>query len=137
MTQVIAPAGFTRHQIRPTAAGAELAPVSDPQHRALATAARDGRVYRRRQHPVRVLAALARKGFLALTAHPGSRRANWAYGEITPAGERELARLDRAADEQPARAANATPPRRDPFAIFRDPINDVFDRIDTALAGAQ
>lgn len=87
----------THRQIQPTMAGAHLAHATDPQIRALAQAARAGIVHRgghTGQAPVTVLTALARKGWLTLTAKPGSRRTNWAFGEITDAGRAELARLD-------------------------------------------
>lgn len=80
--------------------------ISDPQHRALAIASDTGRVPRggkTGQAPMRVLTALARRGLLVLTAHPGPRRANWAYGRITEAGRRELARLDAAHTDRTTR----------------------------------
>jgi len=86
-----------RPQVAPTMAGAHLAGITDPQHRALTAAARGGAVYRGGkpgQAPVGVLTALARKGWLELTAKEGTRRSNWAYGTITEAGRVELARLD-------------------------------------------
>src|SRR5215471_17369663 len=64
---------------------------------AAAADARGGAVYRGGkpgQAPVGVLTALARKGWLELTAKEGTRRSNWAYGTITEAGRVELARLD-------------------------------------------
>lgn len=114
-----------QHQARPTMAGAHLAPVSDPQHFALHIAAVHGRVNRggrEGQAPVRVLTALARKGFLRLTAHPGPRTSNWAYGEITEAGRRELARLDAIAADTARREAAHRPyvaitRQVDPFAL--------------------
>jgi hypothetical protein len=95
LTEVTAHA--QHRQVPPTMAGAHLSAATDAQHRALAQAARAGVVYRGGQPgqaPVTVLTALARKGWLTLTAKPGSRRNNWAYGEITDAGRVELARLD-------------------------------------------
>lgn len=91
------------HQVAPTMAGTHLTKVTDPQHRALQIAEDNGAVHRGGkpgQAPGPVLKALGRKGYLRLTAHPGTRRHDWAYGEITPAGRRELARLNEAAAEQ-------------------------------------
>jgi hypothetical protein len=85
----------THYQVAPLASG--TASVTDPQHRALAIAAELGRVLRggrADQAPVKTLAALARRGLLTLVAHPGPRKTNWAFGRITDAGRRELARLD-------------------------------------------
>lgn len=82
-------------QIAPTMARAHLGEPSDPQMRALHLADIHGRVYRggkTDQVTVRVLTAAARKGLLRLTAHPGSRRSNWAYGELTDQGRVTLAR---------------------------------------------
>ena len=86
----------TRRQIRPTHAGAQLADTTIAGWIALAIADRNGRVERggkAGQAQVKTLTALARKGFLTLTAKPGTRATNWAYGEITPAGRRELERI--------------------------------------------
>jgi hypothetical protein len=92
-----------RRQVPPTMAGAHLAKVSDPQHRALATAAVCGAVRRGGrdgEESVRTLMALARKGLLELHYEPGrGRRRVVEYGTLTPAGARELARLDRAQAE--------------------------------------
>lgn len=98
---VLAEQGAPR-QVRPTMAGAHLADVTDPQHRALATAATLGRVERgggATQESVSTLKALARKGLLRLVMKPGKRH-DVAYGLLTPAGERELTRLDAAAAEK-------------------------------------
>lgn len=120
-------------------------PSSPAEHRALAVAAEQGRVLRGgkpEQAPVRVLTALARRGYLQLVAHPGTRRSNWSHGVITPAGRRELARLDAEQAEQveqESRLARALAPASpaaaaDPFAIFRDSQADLFDRIEAAFA---
>jgi len=118
------------YQIRPTARGLG-GPVSDPQHRALAVAAEQGRVLRggkSGQASVRVLTALARQGLLVLTAFPGARAANWAYGEITEPGRRVLARLDaetgRTSEPQPTTTA------ADPFAMCRGATSAEFDAIE-------
>jgi hypothetical protein len=95
------PAGRFR-QVRPTLAGAQLANVSNAQHRALATAAVLGRVERggaEGQESVKTLRALNRKGFLRLVMKPGTRKSNIDYGVLTPAGERELERLDDVAEQ--------------------------------------
>lgn len=94
-------AGQGRHrQVRPTVAGAQLADVTDAQHRALATAATLGRVIRGRGgESVTTLKALARKGLLELVMRPG-RRYDVDYAVITGAGERALARLDAEAAER-------------------------------------
>lgn len=130
-----------RRQVPPTAAGAQFAPVTDPQHIALRVAATTGHVQRGGgpdQASIRTLNALARKGYLELVAHPGPRRANWAYGLITDAGRRELARLDRAQAEQETRRRNATPRQQDDaaalFAACRDPQTDLFDVIEAVFA---
>jgi len=106
---VLAQTGTPR-QIRPTMAGAHLADLPNPQHRALATAATLGRVQRGKGgEPLPVLRALARKGLLTLVPPPG-RRFDVDHAVITPAGVRELARLDREAAErveQSARVAKA------------------------------
>lgn len=87
-------------QVRPTMAGAQLADVTDAQHRALATAEALGRVRRGRGgESVTTLKALARKGLLTLSMRPG-RRYDVDYGVITEAGRRELARLDAEAAER-------------------------------------
>lgn len=120
--------------------------TTDPQHAALAIAAEQGRVLRggkAGQASVRVLTALARRGYLQLVAHPGSRRSNWSHGVITPAGRRELARLDAEQArrvEQESRLARALTPATtpstaaDPFAMCRDHQAELFDRIDAAFA---
>lgn len=90
----------THRQVAPTMAGAQLADTTDPQHRALATAAVLGRVERGGrdgQESVKTLKALARHGFIKLIMRPG-KRYDVAYGVITTKGERELARLDALAD---------------------------------------
>lgn len=74
-------------------------PVSDPVVEALriAASARDGRVYRGgrgNQVSVSVLRSAARKGYLKLTAKPGTRHADWAYGTLTGPGERYLDEVD-------------------------------------------
>jgi hypothetical protein len=117
------------HQVRPPKYRL-TGPISDPQHFALHIAAVNGRICRGGrdgQAPVRVLTALARKGYLNLTAHPGARRSNWTYGQITDAGRRELARLDAQHAEQVRRQAARAPKRpasitgmADPFALCRD-----------------
>lgn len=86
----------THRQVRPTMAGAQLADVTDPQHRALATAVAFGRVTRgggTYQESVATLRALARKGLVRLHMRPG-RRYDIDHATITAAGERELGRLD-------------------------------------------
>ena len=100
---VLAQAGTPR-QIRPTMAGAHLADLPNPQHRALATAATLGRVQRGKGgEPLPVLRALARKGLLTLVPPPG-RRFDVDHAVITEAGRRELARLDQVAAEQAEQA---------------------------------
>ena len=95
----------TPAQVRPTMAGAHLADVTDPQHRALATAATLGRVQRGRGgESVATLKALARKGLVQLVMRPG-KRYDVDHAVLTEVGERELSRLDAAAAEQHARAA--------------------------------
>ncbi|MFY1656925.1 hypothetical protein [Micromonospora sp. WMMD1274] len=92
---VLAEMGEQR-QARPTMAGAHLADVTDPQHRALSTAAAFGRVHRgggTYRESVATLRALARKGLVRLHMRPG-RRYDIDHATITAAGERELARLD-------------------------------------------
>lgn len=104
---VLAKVGAPR-QARPTMAGAHLAHVSDPQHRALATAASLGQVTRGKGgESVATLKALARKGLLTLVMRPG-RRFDVDHAVITPAGARELARLDREAAERSEREARLT-----------------------------
>ncbi|MDZ5443772.1 hypothetical protein U2F26_13670 [Micromonospora sp. 4G57] len=86
----------SHRQVRPTMAGAQLADVTDPQHRALATAVAFGRVTRgggTYQESVATLRALARKGLVRLHMRPG-RRYDIDHATLTAAGERELARLD-------------------------------------------
>lgn len=88
-----------QRQVAPTMAGAHLADVTDPQHRALATAATIGRVMRGRGgESVTTLKALARKGLVRLVMRPG-KRYDVDHAVILPAGERELARLDQVAEE--------------------------------------
>ncbi|TDC63896.1 hypothetical protein E1258_09630 [Micromonospora sp. KC207] len=101
---VLAQTGTTR-QARPTMAGAHLTHVTDPQHRALATAATLGRVTRGKGgEPLPVLRALARKGLLTLVPPPG-RRFDVDHAVITEAGRRKLARLGQVAAEQAEREA--------------------------------
>lgn len=96
----------TPRQVQPTMAGAHVATVTDPQHRALATAATVGRVQRGKGgESVTTLKALARKGLLTLVPPPGGRRFDVDHAVITPAGERELARLDAEAAVRSAREA--------------------------------
>jgi hypothetical protein len=88
----------THYQVRPLRNGS-AGQVTDPQHQALAFAAEHGRVLRGGkpgQAPVKTLTALARRGLLTLTPFSGYRRSNWAFGQLTAAGTRELARLDAA-----------------------------------------
>ena len=97
----------THRQVRPTVAGAHLASVTDPQHRALATAATLGRVDRGAgptRASVATLKAMARKGLVRLVMKPG-KRYDIAHATITEAGERELTRLDAAAANASQRAA--------------------------------
>lgn len=97
----------TPRQVAPTMAGAHLANVTDPQHRALATAATVGRINRGRGgESVATLKALARKGLLTLHMRPG-RRYDVDHATITPAGERELARLDAERQRQDETARRA------------------------------
>jgi hypothetical protein len=85
----------THHQVAPTVAGAQLADVTDPQHRALRTAATRGLVLRGRGgESIAVLRAAARKGLLVLHPPAGGRRFDVGHATITAAGRRELARLD-------------------------------------------
>lgn len=82
-------------QVPMTMAGAHLAKVTDRQLRALIVACRDGVVYRGGkpdQATVATLAALARKGHLVLTPKPGTKKYDWSYGKLTPAGLHELHR---------------------------------------------
>jgi hypothetical protein len=98
---VLAAAGTAR-QVAPTMAGAHLADTTDPQHRALATAAVLGRVERGGlpgQEGVRTLKALARKGFARLVMRPG-KRYDVDHAVLLPAGVRELERLDAEADRR-------------------------------------
>jgi hypothetical protein len=97
----------SHRQVRPTVAGAHLAAVSDPQHRALATAATLGRVDRGAgptRASVATLKAMARKGLVVLVMKPG-KRYDISHATITEAGERELTRLDAAAANASQRAA--------------------------------
>jgi hypothetical protein len=92
------PAGQHR-QIAPTMAGAHLAAVTNPQHIALAVAAECGLVLRGGgpdEASVATLKSLARKGLLRLTMKPNTRY-DVDFGVITPAGRRELDRLNTAA----------------------------------------
>jgi hypothetical protein len=117
----------TRQQLAPPQYG-QCGPFSDPQHRALAIAAECGRVYRggkADQSPVRVLIALARRGLLNLTAHPGPRAANWAYGRITDLGRRTLAWLD----AETGRTIEPAASDADPFAMCRDSASAEFDAV--------
>lgn len=115
--------------------------LSQPQQRALCTAARKGRVHRggrTGQFPVTVLTALARKGLLTLVARPGTRAANWSYGTPTRAGMRTAAQLD------PQITATTTPPVptalayqiSDPFALVRDDWTRCADQLDRTFATA-
>lgn len=75
--------------------------LPDAQFHALDVSIRNGRVYRGGkpgQATVVVMNALAKRGYLELTAKPGSRGWNWRYGEHLPAGyiawQREKARRE-------------------------------------------
>ncbi len=84
-----------RTQVGPTLAGRVVTPITPVQVRALQQAATAGRVYRggrADEATTTTLTACARNGWLTLTAKAGTRRANWAYGEITPAGRAALNR---------------------------------------------
>jgi hypothetical protein len=79
-----------RRQVRPTMAGAHLAPLTDAQRYALATAAQfDGVMLRGKYKPVHLLRALARKGFVTLNYRPGSRRPDPISATLTARGWRE------------------------------------------------
>jgi hypothetical protein len=82
-------------QVAPTKSGVHL-DLTQAQIDALIQAARGGRIYRGGhigQATTTVLNALARKGLLTLTAKPGSRKNNWAYGELTNSGKALLNRV--------------------------------------------
>jgi hypothetical protein len=79
-----------RRQVRPTMAGAHLAPITKAQRYALATAAQfDGVMVRSRYKPVHLLRALARKGLVTLTFRPGSSRPDPISATLTERGWRE------------------------------------------------
>ncbi|GAA2347446.1 hypothetical protein [Dactylosporangium salmoneum] len=89
--------------------------VTDPQHTALVIALMNGRVERggkEGQFNVRVLTALAKRGYLDLTYQAGRRDARKVVtgGTITPAGRTRLDQLtaaERQAAERAARLATA------------------------------
>jgi hypothetical protein len=86
----------TQPQVAPTRGHAQLANVTDPQDCALLIALEDGSVRRGggdREISVATLNALGRKGLLKLTAHPGTRRSNWAFGELTNAGRKRAEKI--------------------------------------------
>lgn len=79
-----------QRQVRPTMAGAHLAPITAPQRHALATAAKAGGSVRRgRSFPAPVLRALARKGLATLAYRPGSSRPDIVSASLTALGWRE------------------------------------------------
>lgn len=85
-----------RPQVGPTKTGRNVLPITEAQLDALAIAAThpQGIVYRgatdEGRAPRPVLVALARGGWVTLTAHEGTRASNWAYGRITDRGRAAL-----------------------------------------------
>jgi 3,4-dihydroxy-2-butanone 4-phosphate synthase len=104
--KVLAEAGKPA-QVPPTLAGAHLSDVTDPQHRALRTAAETGVIERGGPTgaSVTTLKAMARKGLVRLHMVSGGRRYEIGHATITAAGERHLARLDAAAEQAEQRMA--------------------------------
>lgn len=79
----------TRRQVAARITEAHVSRASDPVLHALLVASRTGKICRgggAGEASVSVLNAAARRGLLRLTAHPGTRLSNWAFGELTNAG---------------------------------------------------
>lgn len=79
----------TARQVAARLTEVHVSQASDPVLRALLIAARTGKICRGGgvgEASVSVLNAAARRGLLRLTAHPGTRLSNWAFGELTNVG---------------------------------------------------